>query len=135
MKNLLRIVWLIGLLGWLSLNTVRAADTTSLPVLEIYNDWDYTVHVKEGRFFVTNKDIAANDSYSTTMSTHISNLEISYKPDNSGNWVPIKGCSRGTYATTLGGISAGGGGANLKVYITGKDSDSRVPVCRSEVFD
>jgi len=113
---------------------IQAADTTAYPVLEIYNDWDYPVHLKEGTLIKTNKDIAAQSAYTTTMASRISNLEISYSPDGNGHWKPIPGCSRGTYATTISGALFGGG-ANLKVYITGKDTDPRIPACRSEVFD
>jgi hypothetical protein len=134
MKNLLNIMALMIFSGGLLAPAVQAADSTQYPSLDIYNDWDYPVHVKEGHLRATNKDVAAKSSYNKMIFTHISDLEISYRPDGSGNWVQIPGCSRGTYASTLSGALLGGG-ANLKVFITGKESDPRIPVCRSEVFD
>lgn len=126
MKNLLKIIWLIGLLSGLSIYTSRAAAS-----VEIYNDWDYPVNVKEGvgGLFSTAKtstdeNIQPNKYKYIPILNYINYLQINYQPNGSGDWVQIKGCSRGTYSSKVG----------LKIYITGKDSDPRVPVCTTEVI-
>lgn len=125
----------------LSVSLVSAAKPSA--DLEIFNDWSYPVHVKV--VYIGNKnmlgdqipdqsnipsdqDIAAGSKYSKSFPKFISDLSIGYKPDNSDEWKPIPGCSRGTYdaATERSHVL-------LKVYITSKDSDPRIPACRSEI--
>jgi hypothetical protein len=107
----------------LTANTVSyAAVDVSQPKfgsqLRVVNNWNNTIHVREGSVLSKESDVYSGHTLDWTMfSGVITNLSVGYWKD--GGWQAIPGCANGNFYN------------NLTVYVVAAPWDQGTPICHT----